>query len=74
MGVSGHTLPRGKKLTHCKGLIAAARRRRRDGCYRQAAQLAAAEKIGLKRAAYQIAIERVARAERLRGLKVRGAG
>ncbi len=39
-----------------------------QAAYREVAQLAAAEKIELKRAAYQIAIERVARAERLRGV------
>ncbi len=36
--------------------------------YRAVAALAASEGISLKRAAYQIAIERVARAETLRGL------
>ena len=39
-----------------------------EAAYREVASLAATEKIAFKRAAYQIAVERVARAERLRGL------
>ncbi len=39
-----------------------------EAAYREVASLAAAEKIAFKRAAYQLAVERVARAERLRGL------
>ncbi len=39
-----------------------------EAAYREVASLATAEKIAFKRAAYQLAVERVARAERLRGL------
>ena len=39
-----------------------------EAAYRQVASLASAEKIAFKRAAYQLAVEHVARAERLRGL------
>ena len=39
-----------------------------EAAYREVASLAATGKIAFKRAAYQIAVERVARAERLRGL------
>jgi glutamate dehydrogenase (NAD(P)+) len=39
-----------------------------EAAYRGVASLAAEKKIPLKRAAYQIAVERVAQAERLRGL------
>ena len=39
-----------------------------EAAYREVAALASAEKIAFKRAAYQLAVERVARAERLRGL------
>ncbi len=39
-----------------------------EAAYREVAALASAEKIAFKCAAYQLAVERVARAERLRGL------
>jgi glutamate dehydrogenase (NAD(P)+) len=39
-----------------------------EAAYREMASLASTEKIAFKRAAYQLAVERVARAERLRGL------
>lgn len=39
-----------------------------EAAYREVASLASAEKVAFKRAAYQLAVERVARAERLRGL------
>ena len=39
-----------------------------EAAYREVAALASSEKIAFKHAAYQLAVERVARAERLRGL------